>query len=66
MFVCYLGFLFIGVPMFVAVVSGWTSLPAWACIFNVVPLMLILFPTHIGGSGNWAGAVMFIGLLFLI
>lgn len=66
MFVCYLGFLLIGAPMFVAVISGWTSLPAWACIFNVVPLMLILFPTHIGGSGNWAGAIMFLGLLFLI
>jgi hypothetical protein len=29
-------------------------------------LMLILFPTHIGCSGNWAGAIMFLGLLFLI
>ena len=66
MFVCYLGFLIFGVSMFVAVVSGWTSLPAWACVFNVLPLMLILFPTRIAGSGNWAGAVMFIGLLFLI
>jgi len=63
---CYLGFLLFGISMFVPVVLGWTSLPAWACIFNVLPLMLILFPTRIGGSGNWAGAIMFISLLFLI
>lgn len=64
--VCYLGFLLFGISLFVAVVSGWTSLPAWACVFNVVPLMLILFPARIGGSGNWAGAIMFIALLFLL
>ncbi len=64
--VCYLGFLLFGIPFFVAVVSGWTSLPAWACVFNVLPLMILLFPTRIGGSGNWAGALMFICLLFLI
>ena len=64
--VCYLGFLLFGVSMFVAVASGWTSLPAWACVFNVFLLMMILFPTRIGGSGNWAGAFMFLGLLFLI
>ncbi len=63
---CYLGFLTFGISMFIPVVSGWTSLPAWACIFNVLPLMLILFPTRVGGSGNWAGAIMFISLLFLI
>ena len=66
MLVCYLGFLLFGASMFFAVVSGWTPLPPWACVFNVVPLMLLLFPTRIGGSGNWAGAIMFIGLLFLI
>ena len=64
--VCYLGFLLFGVSMFVAVASGWTSLPTWACVFNVFLLMMILFPTRIGGSGNWAGAFMFLGLLFLI
>ena len=63
---CYLGFLIFGISMFVPVVFGWTALPVWACVFNVLPLMLILFPTRIGGSGNWAGAIMFIGLLFLI
>ena len=66
MIVCYLGFLLFGASMFFAVVSGRTPLPPWACVFNVVPLMLLLFPTRVGGSGNWAGAIMFIGLLFLI
>jgi len=66
MFVCYLGFLIFGVSLFIAAVSGLTPLPVWACIFNVLPLMLLFFPMRIGGSGNWAGAIMFLGLLFLI
>lgn len=66
LFICYLGFLIFGVSLLIPVVSGWTPLPAWACVFNVLPLMLLLFPTRIGGSGNWAGAIMFLGLLFLI
>ncbi len=64
--VCYLGFLLFGAALFTAVVSGWTPLPAWACVINILPMMLVLFPTRIGGAGNWAGAIMFIGLLFLI
>ncbi len=66
MIVCYLGFLIFGASLFVPVVSGWTPLPAWACVINILPIMLVLFPTRIGGAGNWAGAMMFIGLLFLI
>jgi hypothetical protein len=64
--VCYLGFLIFGVSLFVPVVSGWTPLPRWACVFNILPLMLVLMPTRVGGSGNWAGAVMFLGLMFLL
>ena len=66
MVVCYLGFLIFGVAFFVAVVSGWTPLPRWACVFNVLPLMLALFPLRVGGAGNWAGAVMFLGLFLLL
>ena len=66
MIVCYLGFLIFGVALFAAVVSGATPLPRWACVFNVLPLMLALFPLRVGGAGNWAGAVMFLGLYFLI
>ena len=66
MIVCYLGFLIFGVSLFVPVISGWTSLPRWACVFNILPLMLALMPMRVGGSGNWAGAVMFLGLSFLL
>ena len=52
--------------LFVPVVSGWTPLPRWACVFNILPLMLVLMPTRVGGSGNWAGAIMFLGLIFLL
>ena len=38
----------------------------WTCVFNILPLMLALLPTRVGDSGNWAGAVMFIGLSFLL
>lgn len=48
------------------VVTGATALPAWACIFNVLLISSVLFPLRIGGAGNWAGAMMFLGLLFLI
>ena len=64
--VCYLGFLIFSVSLFVPVVSGWTPLPRWACVFNILPLMLAWMPTRVGGSGNWAGAVMFLGLMFLL
>ena len=60
MFVCYAGFLLFG-----AVVSGLTPLPEWACVFNTTLLMLALMPTRVGGSGNWAGALMFLGLLIV-
>ena len=65
MFVCYAGFLIFGVALFAAVVSGLTPLPRWACVFNTTLLMLVLMPLRVGGSGNWAGAIMFLGLLLL-
>lgn len=65
MFVCYAGFLIFGIAFFAAVVSGLTPLPKWACVFNTTLLMLVLMPTRIGGSGNWAGAIMFLGMLIL-
>ena len=66
MIVCYLGFLIFGVTLFLAVVTGVTSLPLWGCIFNITLFMVILLPMHVPGAGNWAGAFMFLGLLFLI
>ena len=66
MLVCYAGFLLFGISLFLAVFNGYTPLPKWACIFNTTLLMLALTPLRIGGSGNWAGAIMFLGLLFLL
>jgi hypothetical protein len=48
------------------VASGRTSLPQWACIFNTLPLMVVLTPTKLPAKGNIAGAIMYIGLLTLI
>ena len=43
----------------------------WMRQFSVTAAVImliaaVLFPLRIGGAGNWAGAVMFLGLLFLI
>lgn len=66
MIACYLGFIVFSVILFVMVVTGATALPSWACIFNILLIASVLFPLRIGGAGNWAGAVMFLGLLLLI
>ena len=66
MIACYLGLITFSITLFVMVVTGATALPSWACIFNILPIAVVLFPLRIGGAGNWAGAVMFLGLIFLI
>lgn len=66
MFVGYLGLLVFVLTLFVMIVSGSTDLPRWACVFNTFVAMLILLPTKLPAKGNIAGAVMFIGLLFVI
>lgn len=63
---CYIGLIALGAVLFIAVVTGTTSLPQWACIINYIPFALALMPLRIGGAGNWSGALMFIGLLILI
>ena len=65
MILCYLGMAIFGVTVFIAVVTGATDLPRWACIFNVVPLYLLTLWFRVGGTGNWCGAIMFAGLLVL-
>lgn len=59
MYVCYVGLLIFAVTLFVAVVSGTTSLPAWACVFNALPLFLVLAPFRIVGTGNLVNATVF-------
>ncbi len=66
MVACYLGLILFSITLFFMVVSGRTSIPAWGCIFNILLIASVLFPTRVGGAGNWAGAIMFLGLLFLI
>lgn len=66
MIVCYVGLLVFSVTFFIAVITGVTSLPRWACIFNTLPLFLILSPFKPVGTGNIANAVMFLALAVLI
>ena len=66
MIACYLGWAVYGIILFIAVITGIADIPRWACIFNIVPLFLLTFPSHIGGMGNWCGAAMFIGLFVVI
>ena len=66
MIACYLGLIVYSVTLFVMVVTGATALPSWACIFNILLIASVLFPLRIGGAGNWAGAAMFLGLIFLV
>lgn len=66
MIVGYLGLAVFLVTLFVMVVSGKTSLPQWACIFNTLPLMLPLMLTKLPAKGNIAGAVMYLGLFLLV
>lgn len=66
MFVGYLGLLAFMITLFVMIVSGNTSLPAWACVFNTLVAMIVLAPTKLSAKGNIAGAIMYLGLLILI
>ena len=62
---CYGGILLFSVAHFIPVVTGMTPLPAWACVFNLLPLFLVQAPFNIPGAGNIAGAAMYLGLFIL-
>ena len=62
---CYGGIVIFSVAQFIAVVAGLTPLPAWACVFNLLPLFLVQAPFNIPGAGNIAGAAMYLGLFIL-
>jgi len=66
MYMCYSGLIVFCTILLVSVASGITSLPVWSCLFNGMLISAILLPLRIGGAGNWAGAFMFLGLLFLL
>ena len=62
---CYAGILLFSIAHFIPVVAGMTALPAWACVFNLLPLFLVQAPFNIPGAGNIAGAVMYLCLFIL-
>ena len=62
---CYAGIVLFSVAHFIPVVAGMTPLPAWACVFNLLPLFLVQAPFNIPGAGNIAGAAMYLGLFIL-
>ena len=62
---CFLGIALFSVSFFVPVAAGLTALPAWACVFNLLPIYLILAPFRIPGAGNLAGALMYLALFIL-
>ena len=66
MYVAYLAMIVFAVAFFIAVVTGTTSLPAWACIFNLLPIAVIILPTKLPAKANVIGALMFLGLMFVI
>lgn len=66
MFAGYGGLLAFLATLFVMVVTGNTDFPRWGCIFNTIVFMLAMLPTKIPAKGNIAGALMYLGLLFLI
>lgn len=66
MVACYLGLVMISAAMFIAIVTGGTTLPAWACVFNPAVFYIALAPFRVPATGNIAGAITFIGLAVMI
>lgn len=62
MIACYVGLIMVSVALFVAIVTGRTAAPTWACIFNAVIFFIVLTPFRTVGTGNIAGALTFLGL----
>jgi hypothetical protein len=66
MYLGYLGMLTFAISFLIPVVTSKTSLPAWACIFNLLPLAVVILPTKLPAKANVIGVLMFAGLIFLI
>lgn len=64
--IAYVGLLVFDIILFNFIITGNTDLPRWACVFNTIPLFLLMTPTKIPAKGNIANAIMFLGLAFLI
>ena len=66
MYLCYLSLAVYMVALFVAIVTGQTSLPAWTCVLNTLPIFLLLSPFKLTGAGNIAGLMMFLALSIVV
>ena len=66
MFAGYGGLLVFLITLFVMVVSGRTDIPAWGCVFNTLVILLVISPAKLPAAGNIAGALMYMGLLFML
>lgn len=66
MIICYVGLVVFAGTLFVAVVTGITSLPRICCLINMVIFFLALSLCRVHNGGNLAGAAMFLGLLLVI
>jgi len=66
MIIGYLGLAGFLITLFIMIVMGKTTLPQWSCIFNTLPIMLLLLPTKLPAQGNIAGAIMYLALFVLL
>lgn len=66
MYIAYLAMIVFSVAFLIGVLTGQTDLPRWAAIFNLLPLGILILPTKIPAKANVIGAVMFLGLLFIL
>ncbi len=66
MIIGYLGLATFVITLFIMVVMGKTTLPRWSCVFNTLPIMIMLLVTKLPAKGNIAGAIMYLGLLILL
>lgn len=62
MIAAYVGLVMVSAALFIAVITGSTPAPAWACVFNAVIFFIVLAPFRAVGAGNIAGALTFLGL----
>ncbi len=64
--VSYIGLLAFCITLLIVVISGITGLPIWAVLFNHMIFFIILQLLKVPGAGNIAGALTFVGLLFVM
>ena len=66
MYVTYLALLCFWGILLIAVVSGATSLSAWMCLINVIPVITVLLLLKVPGALNVASAIVFLALVILL